>query len=782
MKTIQNPILQKAMSADALYAKDLEKAKLVREARLKACLIPLDSDAFPIVFSPANLIHYTRFALSVPFSKEANCFTKLRLIPRDGITEEQLMAKGADGFQVGKYRPLNATENAGTLIYLYPEYDWAAVRNDPTMLRIWYEGEFDTVAGINAFNRPILGLQGKDNWSRGSILDTGLAEPETAHLIIREFDTKATTRRKVNQSTQTLKTTLKSLGCIVNIADLSQLQDTAGKVSLDSLIAGTDDYEALWHRIISVEMQYLSYTDKIPFPELVFPPTSLKVSKNEGISIKSTLETVAVLLDMYGISIRRNVINLKHHIIENTQVSDDCDNIGFLATRVESLLKLNDIMYDSVVNKLDLISQKPAYNPVKDWLMENYTILNHQKGAIDRVANSFVVSKPEQRTLFNKCFRLWLIQACAAGDFGEQTPNTQAIRKYEYVLIFLGEQGAKKTSLFRQLVPKVLHDYFKDGLSLNTKDKDSMLNILSYWIVELGEIDTTIRASAISELKAYLSQLWNDIRLSYGRSAIKIARHTAHCGTVNEANFLHDNTGNRRYWPFEVEEMDTLQLLDDDVVAMWAEAWHEYISGAAWWLPRDEELDMRAITDQHTIQSDIVLLVHGFLAGYTKESYAERLAHDKACAQTLKELDTALELSMKAVKDVSTYKPDGAISELSRAYNDCLTAKRLFEAENIPIETPTPEQIVAGKGWELGQWITSKELLIIAGHNADALDAGRCTKGYCRPLDAYLNKEKYQNRIVNKETLWSIKLYGFYGLLKGKTGRPKPGSKIAVKA
>ncbi|GFO75319.1 putative DNA primase/helicase [Bathymodiolus platifrons methanotrophic gill symbiont] len=74
------------------------------------------------------------------------------------------------------------------------------------------------------------------------------------------------------------------------------------------------------------------------------------------------------------------------------------------------------------------------------------------------------------------------------------------------MLVLGGDQGLHKTSFIKYLLPAELHKYIKDSVRLDTKDRDSMLNILRCWIPELADLDPALKKKGLPELKGFLAQ------------------------------------------------------------------------------------------------------------------------------------------------------------------------------------------------------------------------------------------------------------------------------------
>ena len=187
------------------------------------------------------------------------------------------------------------------------------------------------------------------------------------------------------------------------------------------------------------------------------------------------------------------------------------------------------------------------------------------------------------------CIEKWLIQCVAAWDNTKHCSNLEARNQFDTVLILSGSQGSNKSSFFGKLLPKEVNKYFKSGLNLDVKNKDSLQHATSYGISELGEIDSTFTKSATSLLKAFLSDEKDSYREPYAKKITIKPRHTSYCGTVNDTEFLRDMTGNRRYYPLQIESIDMKTFANIDKQQLWAQIWEYYINGKSWWLTENTE-------------------------------------------------------------------------------------------------------------------------------------------------------------------------------------------------
>jgi putative DNA primase/helicase len=104
--------------------------------------------------------------------------------------------------------------------------------------------------------------------------------------------------------------------------------------------------------------------------------------------------------------------------------------------------------------------------------------------------------------------------------------------------------------------------------------------------VELGELDATFRKSDIAQLKSFLTRDRDVIRRAYARLESNYARRTVFFASVNPKEFLHDPTGNRRYWTIECEDINHSH--DMDMQQVWAQVYMLYLSGQSWFLTPEE--------------------------------------------------------------------------------------------------------------------------------------------------------------------------------------------------
>ena len=140
--------------------------------------------------------------------------------------------------------------------------------------------------------------------------------------------------------------------------------------------------------------------------------------------------------------------------------------------------------------------------------------------------------------------------------------------KFDEMLVLEGPQGNLKSELLRTIA--VREEWFLDSLPLGADDKKLIEQYRGKWICEASEL-RGMRKAEVDHMKSTLSRTHDRGRLSYDRMVTEKPRHNIIVGTTNDAQWLRDLTGNRRYWPVAVDNIN-IGSLRHDRDQLWAEA------------------------------------------------------------------------------------------------------------------------------------------------------------------------------------------------------------------
>lgn len=299
-------------------------------------------------------------------------------------------------------------------------------------------------------------------------------------------------------------------------------------------------------------------------------------------------ENLDWLLSQYGITARYNEISKEVEInVPGKSYGGDGDDDSALI-EVTSLCARNRMPKADVADYIKLIGKENRYNPVKDF------ILSRPWDGCSRFADLLAtIETPADysRDLMALLMKRWLVSAVAA-TFEERGFWSKGI------LVFQGEQSLGKTSWIKALLPEEEQEkLLLVGAAMDPSNKDSVSQAIGRWIVELGELDTTFRKSDISDLKNFISRPHDVLRKPYDRRESKYKRRTVFFASVNPKHFLHDETGNVRFWTIPVTGLNYNHGID--VQQLWAEVHHWYTKGERWWLEREEEQRLEAVNADH---------------------------------------------------------------------------------------------------------------------------------------------------------------------------------------
>ena len=149
---------------------------------------------------------------------------------------------------------------------------------------------------------------------------------------------------------------------------------------------------------------------------------------------------------------------------------------------------------------------------------------------------------------FADILKRWMVSMIAAAL--DETVVKQVI------LTLIGRQGSYKTSFMQHILPPVLSEYYTTKSNSSRMTKDDLFTMTENLVINLEEIDT-MPPSELNQLKAMVTQRYVDERRAYGRNKVHLPHVASFVATGNNLQFLTDDTGNRRWLPFEVEDIDS---------------------------------------------------------------------------------------------------------------------------------------------------------------------------------------------------------------------------------
>lgn len=248
---------------------------------------------------------------------------------------------------------------------------------------------------------------------------------------------------------------------------------------------------------------------------------------------------------------------------------------------------------------MEVLAIKTSFHPVRDYLQSVKwdgvkrvdTLLIDFLGALDSGYTRTVIRK--------------ILVAAVARIFD---PGV----KFDHVLVLVGRQGLKKSTL----VAKLGREWFSDSFT-TIEGKVAFEQLQGVWLVEIAELAALAKAD-VEKIKGFITKRDDRYRVAFGKRTEKFPRQCVFFATTNKRDFLKDSTGDRRYWPVLVNETkpskDVFKHFTDALIdQIWAEAVYLYKHGETIYLPEDMVEIATEIQKEHTEEHPWTGLIETFL-------------------------------------------------------------------------------------------------------------------------------------------------------------------------
>lgn len=213
------------------------------------------------------------------------------------------------------------------------------------------------------------------------------------------------------------------------------------------------------------------------------------------------------------------------------------------------------------------IAHRVNFHPIKEYL--NFWKDRFESGG-SRSARSLVESlfidycgSPDDA--YHRMIALKFMLACVARVF-------EPGHKFDYSPILHGDQGARKSTFIA-----ILAQHWFGELSADFSNPQKLVEQMQgCWIMEIPEL-SSIGRSQIEDVKAFLSGTFTKVRMAYAERAGRYMRQQCFMGSTNDAQFLQDTTGNRRWWPVAVSGLIDTDKFRQNVGMFWGAAMVLYL-------------------------------------------------------------------------------------------------------------------------------------------------------------------------------------------------------------
>lgn len=259
--------------------------------------------------------------------------------------------------------------------------------------------------------------------------------------------------------------------------------------------------------------------------------------------------------------------------------------------KVEGTELLKDVDYSGVRNYIECVYGIAANQKIDDTLSlefekhKYHPIINYIESlvwdGIKRIDNLLIDYFGAEDNVYSKAAIRKTLCAAVARVF---EPGV----KFDTALILVGDQGTYKSTF----VKKLGRDWFSDTF-MTVQGKEAFEQIQGAWLIEIAEL-SGLKKAEVEVIKHYISKREDSFRPAYGRVVETYKRQCVFFGTTNDKDFLRDPTGNRRFMPIDVRKEFikkdvTIDLTDNEIDQIWAEAYELYKNGETLYLSGEEE-------------------------------------------------------------------------------------------------------------------------------------------------------------------------------------------------
>ena len=191
------------------------------------------------------------------------------------------------------------------------------------------------------------------------------------------------------------------------------------------------------------------------------------------------------------------------------------------------------------------------------------------KPRIEQLSNHFILVDKNQRELFNKVFRFWIIKAAEM----IANPNDEIAVNRLVFCVQSDKQGIGKTTFGRKLTAPFNEGVIPSVYEMITPnfEKDAMLQMATNALTMLDDINTWQNGPLV-KMKGIISSKNIKVRPPYRAYTISKPRTASFFATTNELGFLNEEN-DTRWAVFRISDINKAYN-DIDMNQVWSEAFY----------------------------------------------------------------------------------------------------------------------------------------------------------------------------------------------------------------
>lgn len=348
-------------------------------------------------------------------------------------------------------------------------------------------------------------------------------------------------------------------------------------------------------------------------PLSMIPPV-VEAKKNKDGDItrydnKNHIDNYMYMNYRHGITVARNLLTFDFEVFNNLtgeQITSDEDVT--LSKLIGNASEMN--MPDRLVTShMSAAAKFTEYHPIERLLY------GRKWDGVQRVQPVFdcVPVAPEDEAHRDTLLRGLCLAAIAAIDDGSVS--------IKYVPTLYSKANDWRKTQFAQRIFDIIPGAFREGLSIDPKEKDSVRNAVFCWGGELGELDGMTKGDS-ARLKSFVPRKDDAWRPEFGKTQVIKKRQTVFIGTVNKPKFLKDETMASRFpvialtGPIEIDRINEIlgweftdgaaKLVNQELlIQFWLEIRAMRAAGQTHILADSFLAKMKASNDQYVDRGDL---------------------------------------------------------------------------------------------------------------------------------------------------------------------------------
>ncbi|WP_321333310.1 BT4734/BF3469 family protein [uncultured Bacteroides sp.] len=267
-------------------------------------------------------------------------------------------------------------------------------------------------------------------------------------------------------------------------------------------------------------------------------------------------------------------------------------------------------LWDRDVKRYVNSDSVPIYQPIEEYL--SFLPRWDGKDRIRALADTVPCSNLYWRDLF---YRWFLNMVAHWRGFDKKHANSTSP-------LLVGEQGFKKSTFCRSIVPPELRQYYTDSIDFSRK-RDAELFLNRFALINIDEFDQ-ITPTQQAFLKHILQKPVVNTRRPHAHAVQELRRYASFIGTSNHKDLLTDTSGSRRFICIEVADViDMSQPIHYE--QLYSQAMDALYSGERYWFDSNEERLMTENNEEFQEVSPLEQLFHQYFRSALKGEEGEWL-------------------------------------------------------------------------------------------------------------------------------------------------------------